>query len=167
MRTGFKVTILRQSDNPPSGKAPHYQGQKCQKVKKLSTALLSLPLISRGLYTKNLCQKAKLNSGFYYEVLRRLHENVRRHRPNRWWELTWLLHHDNAASHTSILTHQFLTINKFAVIPHPPYSPDLATCNFFLFPILKFKLIGRLFDNIDEIQAESQSVLDTLTEKEF
>jgi hypothetical protein len=50
------------------------------------------------------------------------------------------------------------------VILHPPYSPDLAPCNFFLFLKMKLKLKGRRFDNIEEIQAESQRVLDTLTE---
>jgi hypothetical protein len=52
------------------------------------------------------------------------------------------------------------------VIPHRPYSPDLAPCDFFLFPKMKFKLKGHLFDTIEEIQAESQRVLDTLTEKD-
>jgi hypothetical protein len=45
---------------------------------------------------------------------------------------------------------------KFAVIPHPPHSPDLAPCDFFLFPKMKLKLKGRRFDTTDEIQAESQ-----------
>jgi hypothetical protein len=54
-----------------------------------------------------------------------------------------------------------------AFIPHPPYSPDLATCDLFLFPKMKLKLKGRRFDTIEEIQAESQRVLDTLTEKDF
>jgi hypothetical protein len=57
--------------------------------------------------------------------------------------------------------------NKSAVIPHPPYSSDLAPCDFFLFPKMKLKLKGRRFDIIEEIQAESQRVLDTLTEKYF
>ena len=48
-----------------------------------------------------------------------------------------------------------------AVIPHPPYSPDFAPCDFFLFPKMKLKLKGRRFDTIEEIQAESQRVLDT------
>jgi hypothetical protein len=52
------------------------------------------------------------------------------------------------------------------VIPHPPYSPDLAPCDFFLFPKIKLKLNGRRFDTI-EIQTESQRVLHTLTEKDF
>jgi hypothetical protein len=44
-----------------------------------------------------------------------------------------------------------------AVIPHPPYSPHLATCEFFLFPKMKLKLKRRQFDTIEEIQAESQT----------
>jgi hypothetical protein len=53
------------------------------------------------------------------------------------------------------------------VIPHPPYSPDLAPCDFFLFPKMKLKLKGRRFDAIEEIQAESQRMLDSLTGKDF
>jgi len=108
-----------------------------------------------------------VNSGFYCEVLRRLREKLRRHRPQMWREQTWLLQHDNAPSHTSVLTHQFLAKNKIAVMPHPPYSPDLALWDFFLFPKMKLKLKGRRFHTIDEIQAKSQRVLDTLTEKDF
>jgi hypothetical protein len=54
-----------------------------------------------------------------------------------------------------------------ALIPHPPYSPDLASCGFFLFPKMKLKLKGHRFDTTEENQAESQRVLDTLTEKYF
>jgi hypothetical protein len=54
-----------------------------------------------------------------------------------------------------------------AVIPHPPYFPDLTPCDFFLFPKMKLKLKGRRFDTNEEIQAESQTVLDSLTEKDF
>jgi hypothetical protein len=54
-----------------------------------------------------------------------------------------------------------------AVIPHPPYSPDLAPFDFFLLPKIKLKLKGHRIDTIEEIQAESQRVLGTLTEKDF
>jgi hypothetical protein len=54
-----------------------------------------------------------------------------------WWEKTWLLHHNNAPSLTSLLTQQFLAKYKMAVIPHPLYSPDLTPCDFFLFPKMK------------------------------
>jgi len=52
------------------------------------------------------------------------------------------------------------------VVPHPPYSPDLAPSDFFLFPKLKKKLKGRRFQT-EEIQAESQAVLNTLRENAF
>jgi predicted acetyltransferase len=54
-----------------------------------------------------------------------------------------------------------------AVIPHSTYSPDLASCDFFVFLKMKPKLKGRRFDTIEEIQAELQRVLDTVTEKDF
>jgi hypothetical protein len=53
------------------------------------------------------------------------------------------------------------------VIRHPLYFPDFAPCDFFLFPKMILKLKGRRFDTIEEIQAVSQRVLDTLTEKGF
>jgi hypothetical protein len=45
--------------------------------------------------------------------------------------------------------------------------PSVLPCDFFLFPKIKLKLKGRRFDTIEEIQAESQRVLDSLTEKDF
>ena len=67
------------------------------------------------------------------------------------------LHHDNASSDTSVFTHQLLAKNQMAVIPHPTYSPDLAPCDFFLFPKMKLKPKGRWFDTIEEIQVKSES----------
>jgi hypothetical protein len=63
----------------------------------------------------------------------------------------------NGPSHTSVLTQQFMAMYKMAVIPHPPYSPDFAPCDFFLFPKMKLKLKGHRFHTTEEIQAESQS----------
>jgi hypothetical protein len=41
---------------------------------------------------------------------------------------------------------------KTTVIPHPPYSPDHAPCDFFLFPKMKLKLQGRRFENIENFR---------------
>jgi len=68
---------------------------------------------------------------------------------------------------TPVFTQQFLAKNKMAAIPHPPYSLDLVPCDFLLFPKFKLKLKERRFDNIEEIQAKSQRVLDTLIQKDF
>jgi hypothetical protein len=54
-----------------------------------------------------------------------------------------------------------------AVIQHPPYYPDLATCDFFVFPKMELELKIRRFSTTEEIQTESQRVLDTLRENDF
>jgi hypothetical protein len=54
-----------------------------------------------------------------------------------------------------------------SVIPHPPYSPDLAPCDFLLFPKINLKLKGHQMDTNEENQVESQRVRDTLTEKDL
>jgi transposase len=95
-----------------------------------------------------------VNGNFYCDVLRQLRENVQRKRPVKWQNNSWALHHDNAPAHTSLLVQQFLTSTKTTVIPHPLYSPDLAPCDFFIFPKMKLKLKGRRFESIEEIQAE-------------
>jgi hypothetical protein len=62
---------------------------------------------------------------------------------------------------------EFLTKNNMTVVSHPPYSPDLAPCDFSLFPQLKIKLKGCRFDTIEVIEAESHAVLSTLTAHDF
>ena len=39
----------------------------------------------------------------------------------------------------------FLAKNNIAVLEQPPYSPDLALCDFFLFPKLKEVIKGTRF----------------------
>ncbi|GFS57210.1 histone-lysine N-methyltransferase SETMAR [Trichonephila clavipes] len=43
-----------------------------------------------------------------------------------------MLHHDNVPSHTAGLTVEFLKQKQIKVIEHPPYSLDLAMCDFWL-----------------------------------
>ncbi|PNF38765.1 hypothetical protein B7P43_G14029 [Cryptotermes secundus] len=84
-----------------------------------------------------------------------------------WRTNDWVLHHDNARPHTAYIVQESLAKNKMAVVPYSPYSPDLAPCDFFLFPKMKIKLKGRRFDTIEELQEETQTVLNTLTNKHF
>ena len=52
-------------------------------------------------------------------------------------------------------------------VPHPPYSPDLAPCDFWLFPKLKEKLRGCRFETIEEMKEAVTKVIDTLTQEDF
>jgi hypothetical protein len=67
---------------------------------------------------------------FYYDVLRRMRENVRRKRPDKWRNNSWALHHDNTPAHASLVLQQFMASTNTTVFPHPPYSSDLAPCSF-------------------------------------
>ncbi|KAJ7329875.1 hypothetical protein JRQ81_016049 [Phrynocephalus forsythii] len=58
---------------------------------------------------------------------------------------------DNAPVHTaqaSIVTAHGL---GYELLQHPPYSPDLAPSDFFVFPEMKKPLRGRQFDNREDI----------------
>ncbi|EFN80975.1 hypothetical protein EAI_08895, partial [Harpegnathos saltator] len=68
---------------------------------------------------------------------------------------SWILHHENAPSHTSILVRKFLTKNSTNVAPHAPYSLDMAPCDFFLFSILKKPFRGQSFESIEDIKGKS------------
>jgi hypothetical protein len=37
------------------------------------------------------------------------------------------------------------------IAPHPPYSPDLAPCDFCLFSYIKNQLMRQLFDDADQL----------------
>jgi hypothetical protein len=60
-----------------------------------------------------------------------------------------------------------VTNDNVVIVPNPPYSPDLAPCDFALFPKLKMNLKGRHFETVSDIQRESQAVLDSIKENEF
>jgi len=81
-----------------------------------------------------------VNKEFYVAVLKRLREAVCRKRPQLWTNQSWVLHNDNAPAHSSFLVRNFLAKNKMTVEPQPPYSPDVAPADFFLFPKLKSTL---------------------------
>jgi len=73
-----------------------------------------------------------------------------------WKNRDWFLHHDNAPAHTSLVVREFLTKNNMTKFPHAAYSPDLAPCDFYVFPKMKLRLKGWHFISIEEIQAELQ-----------
>lgn len=58
-----------------------------------------------------------------------------------------LLHHDNAPAHTSRAVVDFLAKEHIQLLGHPPYSPDLAPCDFFVFPEVKRKMRGVRFES--------------------
>ena len=75
----------------------------------------------------------------------------------------WHFHQDNAPVHNSILVIDYLTKMGIKTVPHPPYSPDLASCDFCLFP----KLRGCCYETIEEMKEAVMKIIDTLTQENF
>ena len=73
-----------------------------------------------------------VNKQLYQKVLASLRDAVRRKRPELWENQTWMLHH-NAPAHASLLIRSYLAKHQTSVVPHEPYSPDLAPS--ILFPL--------------------------------
>ncbi|UYV67796.1 hypothetical protein LAZ67_5002097 [Cordylochernes scorpioides] len=106
-----------------------------------------------------LLQGRTVNKEYYLQVMRNLREAIRQKRPDLWKNKNWLLHHDNAPAHTSLLVRDFLAKNNTLMMPQPPYSSDLAPCEFFLFPKLKRPMKGRRYATLDKIKTASKEEL--------
>jgi len=107
-----------------------------------------------------------VNGHFYVQVLQRLRDAVRRKRRNK-WQGEWCLHHDNTQSHTSFVVQQFLTEKSTPVITQPPYSPDLAPSDFWLFPTLKMGLKGARFATMEDIISNATAELRRIQKEAF
>jgi len=107
-----------------------------------------------------------VNQQYYIEVLTKSRERVRRKRPELWIN-GWILHQDNAPDHNALSVKQLLANKNITVLEHPPYSPDLAPCYFFLFPKIKSVLKGTNFVSVEDVKAKTAENLNSLTEHDL
>ncbi len=84
---------------------------------------------------------SSINAVYFVNVLRSFLKALKKKRPTM-VQNRWILHMDNAPSHSAVLTKEFLATKNIRTIRHPPYSPDLAPADFFFFPKAKNELSG-------------------------
>ena len=99
-----------------------------------------------------------VNKEYYVEVLREFRKRFHRKRP-----ALFKLGQDNAPVLNSIVVTDYLTKMDTKTVPQPPYSSDLAPCDFWLFP----KLTACRYETIEEMKKAVTMVIDTLTQEEF
>ena len=104
---------------------------------------------------------------YYVEVLSEFKKRFRRKRPVLFKLGQNHSHQDNAPVHNSILVTDYLTKMGINTVPHRPYSPDLAPCDFGIFPKLKENLRGCCYETIKEMKEAVTKVIDTLTQEDF
>ena len=91
-----------------------------------------------------------MNGQYYADLLVRLRESIKEKRRGK-IRRGVLLQQDNAPVHSSKVAMQSVRDCGFELLPHPPYSPDRAPSDFFLFSKLKKELRGQRYDDDDEL----------------
>ncbi|UYV74908.1 hypothetical protein LAZ67_12001768 [Cordylochernes scorpioides] len=95
------------------------------------------------VYYEFIKEGVTINKQAYKEILKKRNQLFK--------SKQWKLLHDNAPAHRAIIVQDYLAKHSVSVLPHPPYSPDIAPCDFFFFPKLKMTLKGRRFSSSSEV----------------
>jgi hypothetical protein len=72
-----------------------------------------------------------VNQHYYLEVLKRLMEQFRRKRPERWRNQDWLLHYDNAPAHIHSFVQRLVAAKNMAMV-HPSLLTRFGPLRFLL-----------------------------------
>ena len=146
--------------------------QKALKTARMSSTMMTLFFDERGVVHMEFVPKGEtIRSEEYCETLSRLKEAIRRKRPELWGKRgqphKFILHQDNAPVHVSNFTLGKIGEWGIDLLAHPPYSPDLAPCDFAIFPKLKNILRGRIFRNVAELQNAVKVELNRMHQQVF
>lgn len=114
-----------------------------KRLRTVKKVLYAIFFTTNGPAMQTAVPKGRTVTGKFYKnvVLRKLKKYYQKRRPKTGLKYVRLLH-DNAPAHKARIVTDFLESEKVTVLPHPPYSPDLAPCDYFLFPKLKNHLSG-------------------------
>jgi histone-lysine N-methyltransferase SETMAR len=100
-----------------------------------------------------------VNGDYYANVLKpHLRGAMRKKRPDL-LKKQWFLLQDNVRPHIAAVALAALTKIGGTALKHPPYSLDLAPCDFWTFPTLKRQLGGKRFSSDDEVRNATNAVL--------
>ena len=78
-----------------------------------------------------------------------------------------MLQHDNARPHTARATQNKIMSFNWKVLPHPPYSSDIAPPDYHLFRWLQNHLCDKIYENDDQLKYNLNLFFPQKTEKFF
>jgi hypothetical protein len=125
----------------PGGMVPERERHMIQSPKSMITVAWN----ASGVHIlAALLKGAKFNASYYTsEILEEIRNWPDAHRTKRTRSL--IVHVDNARPHTARASLDYLEANGMERAPYPPYSPDLAPSDSFLFGHVKRMLCGCAF----------------------
>ena len=142
--------------------------KKARQSKSKTKVMLIIFFDVRGIVHMEFIPEGQtVNQHVYKGILQRLLRSVRDKRRELWENNSWLLHHDNAPAHTALSIREFLAEKNVTVMEQPPYSPDLAPCDFFLFPKLKRIIKGTRFPDVEAIKTDVTAELRVIPGDDF
>ena len=104
-----------------------------------------------GVLLTDYLERGQTITGEYYSnLLIKLRSEIKLKRRGMLTKGVLLLH-DNAPAHSSVAACQTAARCSYQILPHPPYSPDIAPSDFFLFPQLKSTLRGKHFPSDNDV----------------
>ncbi|XP_025161796.1 histone-lysine N-methyltransferase SETMAR-like [Harpegnathos saltator] len=117
---------------------------------------------ARGIIHIDYLEKGKtITSEYYSELLDRFDIDFKQKRPHLAKKKV-LFHQDNARVHTCVVTMAKIHKLGYKLLLHAAYSPDLAPCDYFLFPNLKKWLGGKRFGSNEEVITETNAYFESL-----
>lgn len=141
--------------------------KKAKSVPSAGKVMATIFWDAKGIILIDFLPPRKTITGQYYSgLLDRFDAKLKETRPHLAKKKV-LFHHDNAPAHTSHIVAAKLHQLRYDCLPHPPYSPDLAPCDFYLFPNLKTWLAGKRFGSNEEVIAETEVYFASLEKSYF
>jgi len=151
--TDYEAMWLSSSETPPDRERHMVTSPKL---------MLTIVWNPDGFHVINVLPKGqKFNASYYVEnILERVSQFAQASGGNR--GQAFIVHADNARPHTARISQEFLQSSGLRGAPHPPYSPDLAPSDFFLFGYVKNLLQGQSFATAADLLAAVQVVLGSI-----
>jgi transposase len=79
----------------------------------------------------------------------------------------WIIHRASSPTQDALRVREFLAKNSITKMDHPPFSPDLAPSDFWLFPKLKNALKRQRFADLSDIQRNVKTLLRGIPANDF
>ncbi|UYV62570.1 hypothetical protein LAZ67_2001123 [Cordylochernes scorpioides] len=131
-----------------SGSLP---SKKAKTVPSAGKVMVSVIWDSEGVLLLDFLNKGQTITGNYYaNLVKQLREAIKEKRRGM-LSRKIVYHQDNAPSLRSLQAMAAIYDSGFELLPHAPYSPDLAPSDFHLFPHLKKSLSGIHFRSDEEV----------------
>jgi histone-lysine N-methyltransferase SETMAR len=117
--------------------------------------LWELSFGTEGCILVDILEKREtINAAHYVQRLSKLCHALHEKRPKK---KTVILQHDKMGAYTACLTLKTIQKNSWELLSHPPYSPDLAPSDYYLFGPLKEHLRGCHYENDEAVQKALRS----------